>query len=105
MVKTPPSSGPMADETPVTAPQTPKAMPRSFPWKVWASSASEVANTVAPPTPWTARQMISSMPELEMPHSSEPTVKIARPMPNMRRRPKMSASEPAGSRKAASDSE
>ena len=51
VVSRPPRTGPRATLTPVTAPQTPKAVPRSRPWKVWASSASDVANMIAPPTP------------------------------------------------------
>ena len=64
-----------------------------------------MANTVAPPIPCTARQMTSSVPELDSPHSNDPTVKMARPSANTRRRPRMSASDPVGSSNAASDSE
>ena len=52
-VSTPPTSGPIATAAPMVAPQMPNAVPRSRPWKAAASSASEVANITAPPTPCT----------------------------------------------------
>ena len=52
VVIAPPSTGPTATATPVIAPKTPNAMPRSRPWNACASSASEVANMIAPPMPW-----------------------------------------------------
>ena len=54
-VMTPPSTGPTATAAPLTAPKTPKAVPRSLPWKALAISASEVAYIIAPPMPCTAR--------------------------------------------------
>ncbi len=50
-VMAPPINGPTARAAPVTAPKTPKAVPRSRPSKAPAISASEVANMIAPPTP------------------------------------------------------
>ena len=50
-VRTPPTSGPIATAAPVVAPQMPNAVPRSRPWKAFASSASETANMIPPPTP------------------------------------------------------
>ena len=50
-VRTPPTSGPIATAAPVVAPQIPNAVPRSRPWKAFASSASETANMMPPPTP------------------------------------------------------
>ena len=41
----------MATAAPIVAPQIPTAVPRSRPWKAEASSASEVANIAAAPTP------------------------------------------------------
>ena len=52
LVKAPPSTGPIATATPVIAPNTPNATPRSRGGKASASSASEVANMIAPPMPW-----------------------------------------------------
>ncbi len=51
LVNAPPSTGPIATATPVTAPNTPNAVPRSRGGNASASSASEVANMIAPPTP------------------------------------------------------
>ena len=50
-VMIPPTTGPTATAAPMTAPYTPKAVPLSLPWKAWATSASEVANSIAPPVP------------------------------------------------------
>ena len=89
----------------ITAPQTPKAVPRSLPWKVCARSASEVAKMVAPPTPCRARKAISIPADWAAPQSSEARVKTASPAAKTRRRPKMSATEPAASISEASESE
>ena len=51
MVISPPNTGPSAVATPDTAPQTPNAIPRSRPWNVWPSKASDTANMIAPPIP------------------------------------------------------
>ncbi len=101
-VMTPPSSGPTATAAPVTAPNTPKAVPRSLPWNAWAISASEVANIIAPPVPWTARARFSISGELDRPQTAEAAVNTTRPATNTRRRPIRSAIEPAVSRNAAS---
>jgi hypothetical protein len=104
-VSRPPRTGAHPRPKVMTALQIPRAVPSSRPLNVCASSASEVAKTVAPPTPCSARKAMSSRPEPAMPHSSEPTVNAASPAANTRRRPRMSASDPAGSSSAASDSE
>ncbi len=101
LVITPPSTGPSAVATPATAPQMPKAEPRSLPWNVPASSAREVANRIAPPIPCTARDRISISWSCATPHSSDPAVKTASPMTNRRRLPYRSAREPEVSRSAA----
>ena len=102
VVMIPPTTGPTATAAPVTAPKTPKAIPRSRPWKAWAISASEVANIIAPPTPCTARARLSISGESESPQTAEEQVNTTRPAVNTRRRPNRSASDPAVSRKAAS---
>ena len=94
VVITPPSTGPSAVDTPVIAPHTPNATPRSRPRKLFPSSASEVANMIAPPTPWPLRDKISISGFRASPHSSEPTVKMTRPTWNSRFRPYRSASTP-----------
>ena len=91
----PPSTGPIATAMPVIAPNTPKAVPRSRPRKAWASSASAVANMIAPPTPWPARARARNVALDETPQSAEPRVKIAIPIENSRLRPYRSAREPA----------
>ena len=83
----PPSTGPTATATPVVAPKIPSAMPRSLPWNAWASSASEVANMIAPPTPWAPRAIARKVEPVASPHASEPAVKIVIPLANSSRRP------------------
>src|SRR6202453_6706 len=101
-VMMPPSTGPTATAAPVTAPNTPNAVPRSLPWKACAISASEVANIIAPPVPWTARARFSISGEVDRPHTAEAPENTTRPARNTRLRPIRSATEPAVSRKAAS---
>ena len=83
----PPSTGPIATAIPVIAPNTPSATPRSRPWKVCASSASDVANMIAPPTPCAPREIERKSEPVASPQHSEPVVKIAIPIANSRRRP------------------
>jgi hypothetical protein len=94
VVITPPSTGPSAVETPVMAPQTPNATPRSRPWNVCPISASDVANMIAPPIPCPLRDKISISGFWATPHSSDPRVKMTRPIWNRRLRPYRSASTP-----------
>ncbi len=102
LVITPPSTGPIATATPVNAPNTPKATPRSDGLNAWASKAREIANMIAPPTPCNARASERKTMPVAPPHNADPSVKTTIPMANMRRRPRRSAVEPAVSRKAAS---
>ena len=102
LVSAPPITGPTATATPVTAPKTPNATPRSRPWKALARIARPVANMIAPPMPWNARLRLRNVAPLARPHSSEPSVNTTMPIANSRRRPKRSASEPAVSCSAAS---
>jgi len=83
----PPSTGPAAVAMPLTAPHMPKAVPRSLPRKLWPSSASEVANMIAPPMPWPHRDRMIISGLAARPHSSDPTVKIVSPIENSRLRP------------------
>ncbi len=100
-VSTPPSSGPIATASPVTAPQTPKAVPRSFPRNASASSASDTANMMAPPTPCTARDICSMSVLTAKPHRTDAQVNTPSPARYSRRRPYRSARLPAVSRNAA----
>ena len=101
LVRTPPRTGPIATATPVVAPKAPKATPRSLPVYVVPRIASEVANIAAPPMPWAARAIARNSMLGARPQSSDPSVNSAVPMTKTRRRPKMSASDPAVSRSAA----
>ncbi len=98
----PPASGPIATAAPVVAPQIPNAVPRSLPLKALARSASEVANIIAAPIPWAARDRFSTNGSPARPDASEATENTPRPMVNTSRRPMRSASEPAVNRNAAS---
>ena len=100
-VSRPPTRGPMATARPVTAPQTPNAVPRSWPRKASASRASETANMTAPPMPCRARDSSSISVLTAKPHSTEAAVKMTRPTRYISRRPNMSARLPAVSRNAA----
>ena len=82
-VSAPPTSGPMATAAPIVAPQIPTAVPRSRPWKAEASSASEVANIAAPPTPCTARARLSMSGLVDRAQPSDATVKIPSPTTKM----------------------
>src|SRR4051812_25180438 len=104
LVIAPPSTGPTATAMPVMAPKTPKAVPRSRPLKAVPSSASDVANMMAPPTPWRARDTARMVGSPAAPQSAEPAVKTTMPTAKTIRRPTRSAIEPAVSSSAASDS-
>ena len=80
----------------------PKATPRSLPRNAPASSASDTANMIAPPTPCTARDTCSISALVANPHSSEAPVNTTSPIRNNRRRPYMSDRLPAVSKNAAS---
>ena len=102
VVMIPPSTGPSAEAIPTTPPHTPKATPRSRPRKLCPRSASEVANIIAPPTPWPLRDRMSMSGLTARPHSSEPRVKMVSPIENNSLRPYRSASDPDVSSSAAS---
>ena len=101
LVSSPPSSGPTATARPVTAPHTPNATPRSLPRKASASSASDTANMIAPPTPCRARDSWSISVVTAKPHSADAQVNTTRPIRYIRRRPYMSARLPDVSKNAA----
>ena len=64
--------------------------------------ASEVANMMAPPTPWAALARLSISEVVERPQTSDERLNTPRPTANTSRRPNMSPTTPAVSRKAAS---
>ena len=96
VVSAPPTSGPIANEPPIVAPQTAIAPARSFgSWKAVPSRASATANRIAAPSPWTARAAISISMFPAAAHTTEVTVKSTRPTTNSRLRPSRSARKPA----------
>ncbi len=95
----------MATASPVIAPHTPNATPRSWPRKDEASRAREVENIAAPPTPWAPRARFRKSGVVARPESRELTVKRHSPITNTRRRPNRSASDPVVRSRAASISE
>ena len=97
-VITPPMTGPTATEKPVVAPHSPIAVPRSLGGNSWAISASEVANIIAPPRPWTARAMFSTVGVPARPQTNEAATNRPIPVRKTSRRPSRSPSEPAASR-------
>ena len=76
-----------ATATPVVAPKKAKAVPRSLPLNAPDSSASAVANMIAPPIPWPARAKVRNCTVGASPHSSEPIVKTRVPIANSSLRP------------------
>ena len=57
----------------------PKAVPRSLPENAWAMRAREVANMMAPPTPWTPRARISIAGEVDSPQASDDSENTSQP--------------------------
>ena len=66
------------------------------PWNSCESSASAVANMIAPPMPWTPRAMIRNSASFARPQSAEASVKRTIPIMKTRLRPKRSASGTRG---------
>ena len=101
-VSTPPSRTPRVPPPETTKPNTPIAFARSAgSVKSLISSASAIAETMAPPTPCTARATISQASEFARPQASEASVKSVTPARKMRRQPKRSPSAPAEQHEAA----
>ena len=101
-VSTPPTSGPIAVAPPRVAPKTPSARASAAPENSARSSGVAVANSTAPPTPWSPRNNCSASAVGATAHVSDPTVKITRPTRNSQRRPSRSPSVAAGSSSTAS---
>ena len=88
----PPTTGPMATARPEMPPQTPRASPRRAGGTAAERIVSVSGVTTAPPTPCRARAAMSVSMLGASAASAEPSVNTARPMPNMRLRPKRSPS-------------
>ncbi len=90
----------MAAPAPEIAPRTPSALFRSAPSaKVTLVIEKTDGDRIAPAAPWATRAPISIADEVERPARSEVAEKSARPIMNMRRRPRMSPIRPPSSRK------
>ena len=77
----------------------PSAMPRWFIGNASVRIAAELANSIAPPTPWKMRIAIRYQPAASpcsqvTESRTEKMAKIAKPMLNMRTRPNMSPRRP-----------
>lgn len=101
VVSHPPSRGPTAAMPPMVDPQTAKAMPRSRPRKVALMIERVVGRIIAPPTPCTRHDAMSSPPVGARAAAIEARAKMPTPISMRRRRPKRSASEPKTSRNEA----
>ena len=78
-VMIPPRSGPAATASPTVEPHMAIAPARSGPVYSAPISASAVANSAAPPTPWSARAMSSDNTFHATPHRNEATLKMTTP--------------------------
>ncbi len=74
--KKPPSSGPITVDTPKTAPKKPWYFPRSRGGMMSPITAIVTTMSPPPPSPWTARNAISSAMFWESPQSADPIRKI-----------------------------
>ena len=91
-VSAPPSTGPSVAANPATAPQAPSATPRRRAGTAALRIVRLSGARTAPPAPWSARAATSAPIEGASAAASDPTVKIATPAMNSRRRPKRSPS-------------
>ena len=97
-VSTPPASRPIDAPAEATNEKTPIAFPCSpGSGNIVTIMPRITAELSAPPTPWMKRAAISISGEPDSPHSSEASVKTARPARKIVRRPIRSPSRPASS--------
>ena len=101
VVSSPPMIGPAAAAAPFTAPHVPNAIPRSRPEYELEIRAIVVANIAAAPSPCTPRAAISRPTLGARPQASEEAAKTTSPITYTRRRPNLSATDPAVSTSAA----
>ena len=105
-VRYPPSIGPMAVRPPAMPKNNASALPRSRSANVCTTIASAAGNMIAPPTPWTARNVTihasARLPFGVSPHSAEAPAKMMTPSVTIRRCPTVSASRPPNAKSAAS---
>jgi hypothetical protein len=99
-VRIPPNNTPAAAPLPPIAPQMPSALFRSEPSSNVVVMIDSVAGeTIAAPTPCTARAAMRTPIELARPQTSDAAEKTATPIMNSRRRPSRSAARPPSRRK------
>lgn len=91
----PPTSGPPATASPLTAKKMPSAPPRFSGGKAAPTSARASVVTAAAPAPWTARAAISAPTEGATAQAAEATTKRPMPAAKTRRRPSRSPSAAA----------
>jgi hypothetical protein len=80
---------------PMTAPQIPKAIARSRPWKFEFRIDCVEGRIIAPPIPWTRRAPMSISPLVARPATIEALTKTTRPARYMARRPSTSPIRPS----------
>jgi hypothetical protein len=100
----PPTSGPSATPRPEMPDQAPIASPRFSAGKAVESNVSVSGVTIAAPAPCSARAAISAPVLGASAAAAEASVKMPRPITNMRRRPKRSPSAAPVSSSTANDS-
>ena len=93
-VKKPPTNGPIAEPTPPTAPRMPIPTERCSAGKALLTIDSPSANSIADPTPWTARAATSCHSAWARPQAIEAAPNSASPASITRRRPKRSPRRP-----------
>lgn len=91
----PPAIGPTAMATPTPPAQIPIALGCSSRSKTFIKMARLEGITKAPPTPISARKVISSAGEPDTPASTDPAPNTARPKSSIFLRPRRSPSSPA----------
>jgi hypothetical protein len=83
----PPTSGPLATDSPVIALKIPIAVPRRSGGKAALSSARPSGSSSAAPAPWTARATISQPTSGASAHAADAAVNRPRPAAYRLRRP------------------
>ena len=104
-VRNPPRSGPMAVSPPAMPKNSASAFPRCRSGNVLTTMASAAGNMIAPPAPWTTRNVTiqASTPEPlgVRPHIADATTKTMTPITHILVWPKMSESRPPRAKSAA----
>lgn len=86
-ISNPPSTGPIAVDSPTVAPNAPNALPRSRPENSCCISPMICGFSNPPATPWPSRATTSHVAFGAAPHSTLVATNNASPSRNIRRRP------------------